>query len=124
VLTLLGCYWVGGLGLGCIERLVGTAADFEGAFLSTGFVDAAVGTDSGLVGIEIVGFDQAGSAAWAIAERLEGKACEGNMESQDQAYESGEKDVEAVDTSGFGESEVVQHSWCYPMMDEAANLTS
>jgi hypothetical protein len=44
------------------------------------------------------------------------------MESQDQAYESGGKDVEVVDTSGFGESEVVQHS--YPMMDEAAELKS
>lgn len=103
---------MGVLGLGCIEHPVGTAADFEGAFLSRGFVDAAVGTDSGLVGIEIVGFGQAGSGASAIAEKLEGRACGGDMERQGQAYGSGEKDVEAVDTSGFGESEVVQHSWC------------
>jgi hypothetical protein len=102
VLTLLGCYRVGVLGLGCIEHPVGTAADFEGAFLSRDFVDAAVGTDSGLAGIEIVDFDQVGSAASAIAERLERRA---NMGSQDQAYESGEKDIEAVDIS-----EVVQHS--------------
>jgi hypothetical protein len=65
---------VGVLGLGCIERPVGTAADFEGGFLSTDFVDAAVGTDSGLVGIEIVDFDQVGSGASAIAEKLEGRA--------------------------------------------------
>jgi len=105
VLTLLGCYRVGVLGLGCIEHPVGRAADFEGAFLSRDFVDAAVGTDSGLAGIEIVDFGRAGSAASVIAERLEGRVCGGNMGSQDQAYESGEKDVEAVDTS-----EAVQHS--------------
>jgi len=96
---------VGVLGLGCIEHPVGRAADFEGAFLSRDFVDAAVGTDSGLAGIEIVDFGRAGSAASVIAERLEGRVCGGNMGSQDQAYESGEKDVEAVDTS-----EAVQHS--------------
>jgi hypothetical protein len=43
---------------------------------------------------------------------------------ESQAYESGEKDVEAVDTSGFGESEADQYSWCYPIMDKAANLKS
>ena len=124
MLTLLGWKQAGVLGLGYIEHPVGKAAGSEGAVLCRDFVDAAAGTDSGLVGIEIEGFDQAGSGASAIAERLEGRAWGGNMESQDQAYESGEKDADVAGISGFGEFGVVQHSLYYPTMHEVADLKS